>query len=391
MPQKSYSRGWPGRFAALYFLSLSILAAKDMRLSEVALAVSEPMEAVVNSLTFPDNKYRLQEYYTGIAPLDFGLRFLVAAFLPGVAGWDKGFQIQQIYFLVSFFSIIAIWSVEAGRKRNALALTSLYASSFSCSSPKHLAETRLDRTSIWALLYQTVGGAIVIPLYYLAYMRESAQKDYWSPASRQVSTSYARALLPSLVIGYLLPTILMYLPFSDPDLRVTQGLIALWQPTPLIVNLLLFVISAAYGNEPATSKKAASPPPGDIKYLNRLYLTCFSVSAIAHVGTIFVCLSSTHPQMSLTRALVRVPTNDLMSMTGGLHYIFQVDFWIIFTAAVTGAYLALWDLKRIGKTDLSLRNAAAGMAMAVICVGPAATVTGVWYIREHIMAQKDKR
>ena len=80
-----------------------------------------------------------------------------------------------------------------------------------------------------------------------------------------------------------------------------------------------------------------------------------------------------------------------MSMTGGLHYIFQVDFWIIFTAAVTGAYLTLWDLKRIGKTDLSLSNAAAGMAIAVICVGPAATVAGVWYIREHIMAQKDKK
>ena len=130
MAKKSYSRGWPGRFAALFFLSLSILAAKEMRLGEVASALSEPMEAVVNSLTFPDNKYHLRENYTGIAPLDFGLRFLVAAFLPGVAGWDKGFQIQQIYFLVSFFSIIAIWSVEAGRKRNARALTSLYASSF---------------------------------------------------------------------------------------------------------------------------------------------------------------------------------------------------------------------------------------------------------------------
>lgn len=222
-------------------------------------------------------------------------------------------------------------------------------------------------------------------------MRESARKDYWSPASRQVSASYAKALLPSLVIGYLLPTILMYLPFSDPDLSVTQGLVALWQPTPLIVNLLLFVISIAYGKEPATSKKAASPPLNDIKYLNRLYLTCFTVSAIVHVGTIFVCLSSTHPQMSLTHALVRVPVSDRMSMTGGLHYIFQVDFGIIFAAAVAGAYLTLWDLKRMGKTDLSLSNAAAGMAMAVICVGPAATVAGVWYLREHVMAQNDER
>ena len=124
MTTKPLSRGWPGRFAALFFLSLSMLALKEMRLGKTASAVSEPMETVVKTLTFPDNKHRLRETYTGIGPLDFGLRFLVAAFLPGVAGWDKGFQIQQIYFFASFFPIIAILSVEAGRKRNALALTS---------------------------------------------------------------------------------------------------------------------------------------------------------------------------------------------------------------------------------------------------------------------------
>lgn len=144
MAKISYSRGWSGRLAALFFLSLSLLAAKEMRLSGAASAVSGPMEAVVTSLNFPDNEYRLRENYTGIAPLDFGLRFLVAAFLPGVAGWDKGFQIQQIYFLVSFFTIIAIWSVEAGRKRNSLALTSLYVLAF---SPIPLPNILLKRVS----------------------------------------------------------------------------------------------------------------------------------------------------------------------------------------------------------------------------------------------------
>ena len=134
MADKPYSRGWTGRFVALFFLLLPLLAVKEMRLSKSASAVSEAVEVVVNSLKFPDNNYRLRENYTGIAPLDSGLRFLVVAFLPGVAGWDKGFQIQQIYFLFSFFPIISIWSIEAGRKRSSLALTSLYASIFSSYS-----------------------------------------------------------------------------------------------------------------------------------------------------------------------------------------------------------------------------------------------------------------
>ena len=126
MALTAQSRGLPGFLAALFFLTLSVLALKEMRLSTTASAVSAPLEGVVNSLTFSHTKYRLREKYTGIEPLDLGLRYLVAAFLPGVAGWDKGFQIQQIYFLVSFFPIIAIMSVEAGRKRSDGSWTSLY-------------------------------------------------------------------------------------------------------------------------------------------------------------------------------------------------------------------------------------------------------------------------
>ena len=126
MASTTQSRGPTGLFAALLFIVLSVLALKEMRLSRTASSVSAPMEAVVNSLAFPQTKQRLREKYTSIEPFDIGLRYLVTAFLPGVAGWDKEFQIQQIYFLVSFFAIIAIMSVEAGRKRNAGSLTSLY-------------------------------------------------------------------------------------------------------------------------------------------------------------------------------------------------------------------------------------------------------------------------
>lgn len=258
------------------------------------------------------------------------------------------------------------------------------------SSSEYVTDTHLSSTSIWALFYQSVGGAVVIPFYYLSYLRESAQKDYWSPESRHVQTGYAKALLPSLIIGYLLPTILMYLPFSDPDLSLTQILVALWQPSPLFVNLFLLTVSTALGNEPASSEKATFQPPNDIKYLNSLYIISFTVAAMAHFSTVFTCLSSAHPEISLTRTLVRVPLRERMAMPEALHFIFQVDFWIIFTVSLTAAYISLWDLKRMGKTDLSLINAATSMLVAVICVGPGATIAGVWYMREQMMIQKEK-
>lgn len=121
MVQETSSRGWPRRFGGLFFASLSILAAKEMWVGEAASQVSKPLEDIFNSRFFPDTKYALRDRYTG-TPLDMVLSYLVAVFLPGTAGWDKGSQIQQIYFLISFFSIIGTWSVEAGRRRNTWAL-----------------------------------------------------------------------------------------------------------------------------------------------------------------------------------------------------------------------------------------------------------------------------
>jgi hypothetical protein len=95
--------------------------------------------------------------------------------------------------------------------------------------------------------------------------------------------------------------------------------------------------------------------------------------------------------MSLIQALFRVPVGDRTSMSGALHYIFQADYGIIFVAAVAAAFLTLWDIERLGIAKLSLSKAATLMAVGVICVGPAATVSGVWYAREHLMNGRNKR
>lgn len=134
MAEETYSRGWAGRFAAIFFISLSVLATKEMRLSTAAAATAGPIQAVVESRKFP-NGHTLRESFSGFAVVDVGLSYLVSAFLPGVAGWDEAFRIQQIYFLISFFPIITIWSVEAGRKGNSRALTSLYVSISSIPNP----------------------------------------------------------------------------------------------------------------------------------------------------------------------------------------------------------------------------------------------------------------
>lgn len=111
-------------------LALSGAAFYLMRLGPDAQASGKHFEMVSEGgeYAWPESNLILRRHYTGFGPLDFGLSFLVAAFMPGVygAGMNAAFEEQQPYFLMSFAPIVAAMSVEAGRERNAGALLTLY-------------------------------------------------------------------------------------------------------------------------------------------------------------------------------------------------------------------------------------------------------------------------
>lgn len=253
----------------------------------------------------------------------------------------------------------------------------------------------LTSTSIWALFYQTVGGAIIIPLYYIAYFNHSTTSKYWSTSGRPVPLAYAKALLPALVIGYLVPTIALFLPDSDPEQKLRQFLVFFWQPCPLYVNGLLFVLSRVFSSPSdtprAVEKKGASTATTvqDVKYLNSLYIVAFAVTAAAHFATFYIILTSTEPQHSFTHVFVKPYDWGQSGVTKGLHAVFQADYWIIFLATLIWAYLAIWDLKRGRKTDVSLITAFLMIVIGSVVVGPAAVLAGVWYWRENVMVKPD--
>lgn len=97
---------------------LSITAAYLIRVAAIHSGLSDDMEKIAQTHRFIDRDIALRSDYTGIALVDQGIGTLIAAFMGGPAGWDVGFQVQMAYFLVSFFSVISIWTVESVRKRN---------------------------------------------------------------------------------------------------------------------------------------------------------------------------------------------------------------------------------------------------------------------------------
>lgn len=122
------ARGWKGWAAALGFLALSAIGYYGMHLLPLAHGLPERVMETLQSSAFFQGT-RLRTRYTGHAGVDQTLTFLSVSFMPGVAGWDDGFHKLQIYFLGSLYPLITIWSIEACRKRNIMALISL------CVSP----------------------------------------------------------------------------------------------------------------------------------------------------------------------------------------------------------------------------------------------------------------
>lgn len=122
--RKPTPRGYKGWLAAFCFLSLSAVGYYGMHIWPASVGFDVKMrDALVEGIYFPG--HQLKTRYTGVAAVDQLLTPLSFFFMPGVSGLDPSHRVLQIYFLMSLFPLIAVWSVEACRKRNAMTLLSL--------------------------------------------------------------------------------------------------------------------------------------------------------------------------------------------------------------------------------------------------------------------------
>lgn len=131
-------RGHIGTFVIASFLSLTALGYWAMH---VRTANNTPAWGqVIETGEFPDNRTLLRYEYTGIPAIDNVCRMLVSAFLPGIAAWDPSFCVLELYFLMSLVPVVAIWTIESCRKRNATTFLYLYVYTYSYKSQTNLVQ-----------------------------------------------------------------------------------------------------------------------------------------------------------------------------------------------------------------------------------------------------------
>lgn len=301
--------------------------------------------------------------YTGVSSIDKLLSVLVWAFSEHVAGADPNKRIQCLYFLVNLIPIIYIWMVEGYRNGNINSLVSM--------------------PSIFAI-YQLLGIGKVAPLYFLFSIYTTSRSVYARTTGRPVPSHAAKVLLPALCLGYVIPTVLMFLPHKDSITQ--QNAIAFWQPSPLYVSLLAWAGSKTmHALRPTKPFDLEIFENRDLSYLQSGYAFCFFATAITHI-CVFLYAGLT-PSVSISQSFFGLHGFDSIDISGFWKY----DMVLCFSSVAVWLLYSVFELRKIGYIATSTAFKAVGLTLiSGVLMGPGATYAGVWAWRESVIASYGK-
>lgn len=223
-------------------------------------------------------------------------------------------------------------------------------------------------------------------LWYAVYTLFSNGSGYWWPTSRKVQLQHAKAIIPAVTVGYLIPYLLMMWPWKDR--MISQFTTALWQPSPVYVQILVIVFgyfmsdtSQGYAGDDPTK------PLADVSELKRAYVLGGAFSALLHLGTVLTLLSSNDPALSFSAVFLPNAGLTVDPVFAGFQNVWLPDFWIFVTASVLWCCFAVYDLKRVGRAVVDVGKASALLILGSVVLGPSTVMAATWYYREDAIAR----
>ncbi|KAK4646853.1 uncharacterized protein QC761_100980 [Podospora bellae-mahoneyi] len=253
-------------------------------------------------------------------------------------------QLQRAYSLSQTISPLLTYTLEghrAGNKGTLLSLPSLFVAGI---------QTR------------RVGMATIAPLHGII----AALQSFKAPPGRWVGVYVARALMPALSLGYVIPTLFGLSPTWGASQGVVSSGFAIG--APLLVPVLTTALSrwwesrsTAYAEDFERYKK------DDVSALKKVYKLAVVSQAAAHI-------------MFVAHAYFRLKTTPLQlislpfSLSGAVGFLGETLYSILdlrFLGYVTG-----WQVANVSLTSI----------LSQVVLGPGASMAGVWWWREQVIA-----
>ncbi|KAL8336697.1 hypothetical protein RB601_008271 [Gaeumannomyces tritici] len=294
-------------------------------------------------------------------------------------------RLQLVYFVPMLAPTVLIWLVEAHRRGNS--------------------QTLLGRLLTWpgftAVLYQLLTVARVGPAYFLSTLLITLGPLYHRTGARSVDPDVARALLPAVALGYVVPSALMLLPASITGAARWQDFITLWQVAPVVVGPITSLIASGIRRVRRALSKADEPNPELEMYKNKdvpHLLTAYKAAAIGtaavHVGFLGYVLSSPTPSLPKIFGEMPWPWSPAgarwevgLAAREVAFALFKRDLFGFAAANLVWCLHSVFDMRRLGYvTTAEAARAALAVPASLLLLGPGAMYAGTWYWREKTIA-----
>ncbi|KAM0351752.1 hypothetical protein ACHAPU_002264 [Fusarium lateritium] len=328
--------------------------------------------------TFGDEP--LLRHYTGSKVVDRILTILVAVFGVPLTSDRKASLIQLISFTPLILSSTLDWTIESYRDGSQGLLTSF--------------------PSIFGAIYQLKGIGLIAPLYHMISVCEQGLTgSVGTVGGHSIAKSSVKAIIPGIGLGFVIPTALMLWPFKNAETR--QKLIALWQPFPLHVSLIVAGVSR-YLRQRDTADQGTESKIEDLKKrkeatrstLGLVYKVGSAGAALVHFWSLYRI--SRGADLSLSNVFgglaSLVSKSYGPSIEDGSIAFFQRDMFLNALSVVAHSIYRTLDLRRLGyiTTKEAVLASLASLAMQPV-FGPAATHIGFLGWREEMFARMSRR
>lgn len=256
----------------------------------------------------------------------------------------------------------------------------------------------------FGLAAQVLTFAFATPLYLSLQLLTSVTAEKPTADNIRAPSAVLKALPYVFLVGMLVPSNLMVLPLSEtitPDLK--QIFIALWQPWPAYVAVLLYIANLFFsGNSNAASQTVEKSRSN----LRHVYAFAFGNAIIAHQLTVVLSLTTVaapflfqkrfaealHPFKVFETPLPWAsPAPQVESVGQGMHEFLRWDYIIGSTGVLVWALSVYRAAHKNANRPVNILGLAVKTALLSIFGGPvAAAVELVWERDELVFDQAKK-
>lgn len=202
------------------------------------------------------------------------------------------------------------------------------------------------------------GWETIVPIYFAIYIQLSKDRPFYYPGPRAIDVRAAKKLSSGLFVAYLAPIILALRE------QHAHSSMARWFIYMAHVSLPLLVIlgkSFTKGGLSASNIAESVYGTWDMPYLSQFYNLLLIITSALH--------------FALCGQIMRQVTNigfdyDIAQLAC---LALAITVWCCFT---------VWDLRRTNITHAFLPGSFIWVLLGVILLGPAATLIGLWKVRE---------